>query len=111
MVNDAGDIAILDIAIKGWGKKYVREKDRLIGSAVTERLNLLLVKTGLVSEAGGIEQNGQDILAAHERSWVNESKNPGLSRDEIEHSFFWPKVQKKWFCLLAWLVWILRIAR
>ena len=47
VANDAGDIAILNIAFNGRGKKQVREKDSLIASAVTERLNLPLVKTGL----------------------------------------------------------------
>ena len=65
VANDAGDIAILNIAFNGRGKKQVREKDSLIASAAKERLTLPLVKTGLVGDAGGIEQNGQDILAVH----------------------------------------------
>ena len=86
VVSDTGNMAVLDIAFNGWGKKQVHQKDSLIAFAVAERLNLPLVKTGLVGEAGGIEQNGQGILVAHESSWVNENRNPSLSRDQIERS-------------------------
>ncbi len=40
--------------------------------------------TGLRGEAGGVEQDGQGLLLAHESSWVNDNRNPGLSRNEVE---------------------------
>lgn len=43
-----------------------------------------LLPTGLVGEAGGVEQDGHGLLLAHESSWVNENRNPGLSRGEVE---------------------------
>ncbi|MEM6465389.1 MAG: agmatine deiminase family protein, partial [Pseudomonadota bacterium] len=49
-----------------------------------QRLGLELVDSGLRGEGGGVEHDGHGLLMAHESSWVNDNRNPGLSRDEIE---------------------------
>ncbi len=53
VANDAGDIAILNIAFNGRGKKQVREKDSLIASAVTER-EITTLNVDPLGEVGGV---------------------------------------------------------
>lgn len=84
VVNDAGDLAVSHIQFNGWGEKQVNARDKNVARRVAERLGLDLLPTGLVGEAGGVEQDGHGLLLAHESSWVNDNRNPGLSRDEIE---------------------------
>lgn len=84
IVNAEGDLAISHIQFNGWGEKQVNRCDSQIAALVAERLGLALRPTGLRGEAGGVEQDGHGLLMAHESSWVNDNRNPGLSRDEIE---------------------------
>lgn len=83
-VSDAGDLAITHIHFNGWGEKQVNRRDSRIAARVAERLGLPLLPTGLRGEGGGVEHDGHGLLMAHESSWVNPDRNPGLSRDEIE---------------------------
>ncbi|MFZ8945961.1 MAG: hypothetical protein ACO2ZN_08300 [Paracoccaceae bacterium] len=53
VANDAGDIAILNIAFNGRGKKQVREKESLIASAVTER-EITTLNLDTLGEVGGV---------------------------------------------------------
>ena len=47
-------------------------------------MGLTLVPAQLRGEGGGVEHDGHGLLMAHESSWVNDNRNPGISRDEIE---------------------------
>lgn len=84
VVDGAGGLAISHVQFNGWGEKQVNARDSLIAEHVAERLGLQLLPTGLCGEAGGVEQDGHGLLIAHESSWVNDNRNPGVSRDEIE---------------------------
>ncbi len=84
VTNSQGELAVSHIQFNGWGEKQVNRRDRQIASRVADRLGLQLFPTGLRGEAGGVEQDGHGLLIAHESSWVNENRNPGLSRAEVE---------------------------
>ncbi|MEM6381830.1 MAG: agmatine deiminase family protein [Pseudomonadota bacterium] len=83
VVDDAGGIAAADIRFNGWGDKQVHRHDGQVARRVAERLGIEMLPTGLVGEAGGVEQDGHGLLMAHESSWVNDNRNPGMDRDEI----------------------------
>ena len=80
-----GGLAVSHIKFNGWGNKQVHSRDGRIAKLVAERLELPLVDSGLRGEVGGVEHDGHGLLMAHESSWVNKNRNPGLSRREIEH--------------------------
>ncbi|MDA8747843.1 agmatine deiminase family protein [Litoreibacter sp.] len=79
-----GKLAISEIQFNGWGDKQVHARDAAIAGTVAQRLGLELIPSGLNGEAGGVEQDGHGLLIAHESSWVNKNRNPGLPRDEVE---------------------------
>lgn len=76
-------LAVSHIRFNGWGDKQVHVRDGAIAGRVAERLGLPVIDSGVVGEAGGVEHDGHGLLMAHESSWVNDNRNPGLSRDEI----------------------------
>ncbi len=85
VTDGAGGLAIAHIHFNGWGEKQVNRRDNEIATRVAERLGLDVIPSGLRGEGGGVEHDGHGLLMAHESSWVNDNRNPGLSRDEIEH--------------------------
>ena len=78
-----GKLVVSHIQFNGWGNKQIHNKDGLIAQRVAERLNLDVVPAAVIGEAGGVEHNGDDLLIAHESSWVNDNRNPGLQRSII----------------------------
>jgi agmatine deiminase len=84
VVNRAGDLAVSHIQFNGWGGKQVHRLDSQVARLVSQHFGLELRPSGLIGEAGGVEQDGHGLLLAHESSWVNDNRNPGLDRDDIE---------------------------
>lgn len=82
--NGVGRLAVRHIQFNGWGERQVNTRDSQIARLVAKRLGLDLLPTDLRGEAGGAEQDGHGLLMAHESSWVNENRNPGMTRDQIE---------------------------
>ncbi|MFK7965560.1 MAG: agmatine deiminase family protein [Burkholderiaceae bacterium] len=82
--NANDELVISHLRFNGWGNKQTHKRDGQIAARISDRLGLPLIASGLKGEAGGVEHDGRGLLMAHESSWVNENRNPGLSRDEIE---------------------------
>ena len=82
--DNSGKLVISHIQFNGWGNKQIHRHDGKIAKQVADRLNVEIIHSGLVGEAGGVEHDGHGLLIAHESSWVNDNRNPGLDRDEIE---------------------------
>lgn len=83
VVSDGRQRAVSHIKFNGWGGKQVHRQDGKVAAEVASRLGFQLRPTGLKGEAGGVEQDGHGLLLAHESSWVNKNRNPGLDRDEV----------------------------
>jgi agmatine deiminase len=84
VVSDgAGRRALRDVRFNGWGNRQVHAADGLIARRVAERMGLEILPSPLRGEAGGVEQDGHGLLIAHESSWVHDTRNPGLTRDEV----------------------------
>lgn len=83
-VSAQGGLAISHIQFNGWGYKQVHTRDSRIVAQVAQRLDVPLIDSGLRGEPGGVEHDGHGLLMAHESSWVNDNRNPGLSRTQVE---------------------------
>ncbi|PSL21960.1 agmatine deiminase family protein [Shimia abyssi] len=83
-IDSAGKLAVTHVQFNGWGEKQMHRHDSQIAARVAKRLGLELVSSGLRGEGGGVEHDGHGLLMAHESSWVNDNRNPNLSRSEIE---------------------------
>jgi agmatine deiminase len=82
VISEDGDLAVSHIAFNGWGR-YRLKNDEKISQRVAERLNLPIYDSGLVGEPGGAEANGHGLIMAHESSWINRNRNPGMSNAEV----------------------------
>ena len=82
--KNANGLVVSHIQFNGWGEKQVNRRDSQIAARIARHYELPLIPSGLKGEAGGLEQDGHGLLMAHESSWVNDNRNPGQSRDQIE---------------------------
>lgn len=83
-INPNGERAVCHIQFNSWGDKQGHARDAKVAEAVAQRLSLRIFASGLYGEPGGVEHDGHGLLMAHESSWVNDNRNPGFSRQEIE---------------------------
>ena len=77
------DLVISHIQFNGWGGKQVHSRDSTVAQHIATRLGIPLVPSGLVGEAGGVDHDGHGLIIAHESSWLNDNRNPGLTREDI----------------------------
>jgi agmatine deiminase len=82
-VDGQGNRAVKHIRFNGWGGRQEHRHDALIAKRVAERLGFPVIASALQGEAGGVEQDGHGLLIAHESSWVNDNRNPGMTRDAV----------------------------
>jgi agmatine deiminase len=84
--GDSGaiELASAHATFNGWGDKQIHEGDTQLAAVVAEHLGVELFDSGLVGEGGGIEIDGVGTVLAAESCWVNNNRNPAMSRDEIE---------------------------
>ena len=82
-INPEGQRAITQLNFNGWGGKQIHKRDGNIAAEVAQVLDLPIRDSGLVGEAGGLDQDGRGTLIAHESSWVNKNRN-NLTRPQIE---------------------------
>ena len=81
--DDLGQRVVSHIQFNGWANKQHHNHDAQIAKRVVVALDFNVISPGLVGEAGGIETNGAGTLIAHESSWINDNRNPTLSKDQI----------------------------
>ncbi|WP_255368473.1 agmatine/peptidylarginine deiminase [Agromyces sp. CF514] len=83
-VEGPAGIEGVDLNFNGWGGKQFHEHDAGVGAAVLAEFGIPRVVASLVAEGGSLETDGQGTLLVTESSIVNDNRNPGLWRDEIE---------------------------
>jgi agmatine deiminase len=79
-----GELVISHLQFNGWGNRQAHRLDGSIATRLSTLLSLPMVASELIGEAGGVDHDGHGLMIAHESSWVNDNRNPGLSRDQIE---------------------------
>ena len=79
-----GAIATVDFRFNGWGDKQAHASDAGIAAKVAQHLNVPRHLAAIRGEGGGIEYDGDGTLLLAESCWVNNNRNPGASRAEIE---------------------------
>ncbi|MFF2273541.1 agmatine deiminase family protein [Agromyces sp. NPDC058136] len=74
----------VDFNFNGWGDKQVHVNDARVGAAVLAEFEIPRIVASLVAEGGSFETDGQGTLFVTESSIVNDNRNPGFSRDDVE---------------------------
>ena len=77
-------IAAVDFRFNGWGNKQAHAHDAGIASSVANHVGAERHISPVRGEGGGIEYDGAGTLLLTESCWVNDNRNPGFNRTEIE---------------------------
>ncbi|TPN88502.1 agmatine deiminase family protein [Mesorhizobium sp. CU2] len=79
-----GAVAGVDFNFSGWGNKQAHARDAEIAAKVSLHVGAAHHVADIRGEGGGIEYDGDGTLLLTESCWVNDNRNPGLSRADIE---------------------------
>lgn len=80
----SGEKAAVDYNFNGWGGKKPHDLDSGVAAAIARHAGCPRIASRLVGEGGGLEYDGEGTLLVADSCWVNDNRNPGMSRDEIE---------------------------
>lgn len=87
-VRDGAELVAVDFRFNLWGSKRVsRERYASTGRALAQWLGAERVEAPFVLEGGSVTTDGGGTLIAVATSVLNENRNPGVERQEIEASF------------------------
>ena len=86
--NPENEVAITDWRFNGWAKYDDWKKDDAAPALLAKRLKMRRWRPGLVLEGGSIDVNGAGLLLTTEECLLSpvQARNPGLSREQIEHA-------------------------
>jgi agmatine deiminase len=80
-----GRRAGVDFRFNGWGEKFVPfDRDDAMNRRLLAHLGIERLAAGMVLEGGSISVDGEGTLIATEQCLLHPSRNPELSREEIE---------------------------
>lgn len=84
-VEESGWVMGVDFNFNGWGNKQnPHDRDAAVAHTVLATFGLPRVPTPIVGEGGSFETDGAGTLLVTESSLVNDNRNPGWIRDQIE---------------------------
>ena len=89
MINDQGDVRLVDWIFNAWGGLYDGlyfpwDKDQLVPVKVAEIERVDRYKAPLVMEGGSFHTDGEGTLLTTEECLLSPGRNPELTREQIE---------------------------
>ena len=79
------NVAIVHWNFNAWGEKYKELiRDGNIPYLISEKLRMTYFRPGIVLEGGSIDVNGRGTVLTTEQCLLNERRNPGRSKSDIE---------------------------
>ena len=91
-LRDTGPLVLSDgdrrvarrFQFNGWGGKYLMDGDQTIGAQLAGDAGLPLETADWILEGGAIDGDGTGLVVTTEQCLLNPTRNPDLSREEIE---------------------------
>ena len=83
-VEGNGTKAGVDFNFNGWGEKQDFDRDAGVAGIVTVQAGVETLGTDLVLEGGGIEVDGEGTAIITESCVLNDNRNPGWSKADVE---------------------------
>ena len=77
-------LAGVDLNFNGWGDKQEHGADAKVAAAVCELADVGRVETELVLEGGALEVDGEGTAILTESCVLNDNRNPGWTKREVE---------------------------
>ena len=70
----------------GWGGKYDLPGDDTVGARLAGRAALSFAQAGWILEGGAIDHDGSGTVITTEQCLLNDNRNAGMSREDIEQA-------------------------
>ncbi|MFJ9743690.1 agmatine/peptidylarginine deiminase, partial [Streptomyces sp. NPDC101166] len=83
-VHGENGMAAVDFNFNGWGGKQKARQDRKVADFVTRTAGVESLPAELVLEGGGIEVDGQGTAIITESCVLNNNRNPGWKKKDVE---------------------------
>ncbi|MFJ7984142.1 agmatine/peptidylarginine deiminase [Streptomyces sp. NPDC096351] len=83
-VEDGDELVGIDFNFNGWGNKQEHTNDAQVGRLLLRKYGIPREVAPLVAEGGSFETDGEGTLLVTESSIVNDNRNRGKTRDQIE---------------------------
>ncbi|WP_328302778.1 agmatine deiminase family protein [Streptomyces sp. NBC_00435] len=83
-VEEGSKVVGVDFNFSGWGNKQEHKNDGQVGRLLLQKYGIPRVQAPLVAEGGSFETDGEGTLLVTESSIVNDNRNRGKNRDQVE---------------------------
>ncbi|KAH8122217.1 agmatine deiminase [Trichoderma asperellum] len=83
--RDNRSLAGLDYNFNGWGGRYPTPTTTEFAKKFLREKRIERIETSIVTEGGALETDGEGTLLLTESSIINDNRNPGKSRQQIEN--------------------------
>jgi agmatine deiminase len=84
VVSRDGELGAVDLNFNGWGNKQAHKNDAAVARFVAEHARAKHIRADLVGEGGGVESDGFGTAILTESCFLNDNRNPGLSKADCE---------------------------
>lgn len=81
--RDSNDSAV-DFNFNGWGNKQVHSNDANVAEKIADTSGVPITRTELVLEGGALEVDGHGTAIITESCMLNDNRNPGWSKADVE---------------------------
>ncbi|QKX58806.1 uncharacterized protein TRUGW13939_05933 [Talaromyces rugulosus] len=82
--EEEGKLVGVDFNFNGWGNRHATAGTVTLAKTLLNDMKIARENASIVTEGGALEIDGQGTLLATESSIINENRNPGKDKKEIE---------------------------
>lgn len=84
VLNDKGEKAAVNFNFNGWGEDQAYEHDAKVAGFIAEKAGVKSLSSSLTLEGGCFELDGEGTSIMTESCILNDNRNPGKSKCEVE---------------------------
>jgi agmatine deiminase len=82
--SEDGRYATVQFVFNGWGEKYQLPYDDQVAQQIAQVADLNMFQVPWVLEGGSVEVDGDGTCLTTEQCLLNENRNPGMTREQLE---------------------------
>ena len=86
VVNGKGERRVIAPTFNGWGEKMdgMFHEDEMLKARLCKQLDLAMYPVDVCMEGGGVVMDGDGTMITNEQCMMHKTRNPGLSKTELE---------------------------